>query len=110
METMRVQLPPVLMQRLRQETSSDEVLNSAVIEAIQMWLSSPRRVTSERKTVQQALSEAGMTMLPERQQALAQAIMSRLHVETPPTRAQVQAALRNLLIPLSDEIIAMRGE
>jgi len=51
-----------------------------------------------------------MTMLPERQQALAQAIMSRLHVETPPTRAQVQAALRNLLIPLSDEIIAMRGE
>ncbi len=110
METMRVQLPPVLMQRLRQEIPSDEVLNSVVVEALQMWLNRPRRTTSEREKARQALNEAGVIMPPERQNALAQAILSKLHVETPPTRAQVQATLANLMVPLSDEIIAMRSE
>jgi len=110
METMRVQLPPLLMQRLRQEMPSDEGLNSVVVEALQMWLNRPRRTTSEREKARQALNEAGVIMPPERQNALAQAILSNLHVETPPTRAQVQAALANFAVPLSDEIIAMRNE
>ncbi len=110
METMQVQLPPVLMQRLRQETPSDEVLNSVVVEALQMWLNRSHGMTDEREKARQALDEAGIVMPPERQKAMAQAIMSKLHVETPPTRAYVRAALANLIVPLSEEIIAMRSE
>jgi len=110
METMQIQLPPVLVQRLRQEIPSSEVLDSVVAEALQMWLNRPRKTTSEREKAWRALNEAGAIMSPERQNALAQAILSKLRVETPPTRAQVQAALANLAVPLSDEIIAMRNE
>jgi hypothetical protein len=45
-----------------------------------------------------------------RQRALADAIMPPLRAEDMPSREQVEAALSRLKVPLSEEVMAMRGE
>ena len=38
MEVLQEELPPELVQRLRQETAADDVLSQVIAEAVQMWL------------------------------------------------------------------------
>jgi len=45
-----------------------------------------------------------------RQRALADAIMPSLRAEAIPSREQVETALSRLKVPLSEEIVTMRGE
>lgn len=110
METVQIQLPPALVQRIRQEISSDEALSQVVAEAIQMWLERRPEEKVKREKVLQTLRQAGVVMVSERQRALAEAMMATLPLEEPPTRAQVKASLAKLKVPLSAEILAMRGE
>lgn len=110
METVQVQLPLTLVQRIRQEISSDEALSQVVAEAIQMWLERRQEEKVEKGKILQTLRQASMVMTSERQRALAEAIMATLPLETAPVRAQVEASLARLKVPLSAEIIAMRGE
>ena len=49
-------------------------------------------------------------MASERQRNLAEIMMVALPMEEVPTRAQVEDSLATLKVPLSEEIIAMRGE
>ena len=37
METVQIQLPPTLVEQIKQELSSDEAISQAFAEAIQMW-------------------------------------------------------------------------
>lgn len=110
METVQIQLPPPLVQRIRQEISSDEALSQVVAEAIQMWLERRREEKVEKGKVLQTLRQAGVVIASERQRALAEAMMATLPIEEAPTRAQVEASLAKLRVPLSAEIIAMRGK
>jgi len=45
METIQIQLPPALLQQLRQEVSSNEKLSQLIAEAIQMWLEKRKKST-----------------------------------------------------------------
>ncbi len=58
----------------------------------------------------QALRASGLVMTLEKQRALADAMMSPLHLGGIPGRQDLEAVLARLKIPLSEEIIIMRGE
>jgi len=110
METVQIQLPPPLAQRIRQEISSDETLSQVVAEAIQMWLERRQEEKVDKEKVLQTLRQTGVVITSERQRALAEAMMATLPVKKAPTRTQVEASLAKLRVPLSAEIIAMRGK
>ena len=110
MEMLQVELPPELVQRLRQEIASDNVLNQVIAEAVQMWLEKryAEKVQTERGL--HVLRQAGLVMDGTRQQALAEAMRLARRPEDEPSREQVEVALSRLQVPLSEEILAMRGE
>ena len=110
METVQVQLPPKLVQRLRQELPADAALSQIVVEAVQMWLENRRIEKAQKAQGLHILRQAGLAMDGARQRALADAIMPPLRAEEVPSREQVEAALARLKVPLSEEIMAMRGE
>ena len=110
METVQIQLPSALVQRIQQEISSDEALSQVVVEAIQIWLERRWREKVKKGEVLQTLRQAGVVMVSERQRASAEAMMVLFPLEETPTRVQVEASLAKLKVPLSEEIIAMRGE
>lgn len=110
METIQIQLPPSLVQRMQQEVSSDEALSQAVAEAIQMWLERRQEEKVKKEKVLQVLRQAGVVMAKERQRALTETMMSTLPLKEAPTRAQVEASLAKVKVPLSEEILAMRGK
>lgn len=110
METVQIQLPLALVQQIQQEIPSTEALSQVIVEAVQMWLERRREGKSEREDALQILRQVGVVMGSERQLALAEAMMAPLSLEEAPTRAQVEDSLAKLKVPLSKEIIAMRGE
>ncbi len=110
MEAVQVQLPSELLQRIRQEIPSDEALSQVVEEAVQMWLDNRHAQKIQGEKGLHVLRKAGMVMDSSRQRALAEAIMPPLDSERTPDREQVETALSRLKVPLSEEIMAMRGE
>jgi hypothetical protein len=109
-EAVQVHLPPELLQRVRQEVPSEEALDQVLAEAVQLWLEKRRAEKQQQAQGVQLLRQAGLAMEAHRQRALAEALLSPLRPEKPPSRDQVEAALARLKVPLSEEIIAMRGE
>ncbi len=110
METFQVQLPLPLAQRIRQIARSHEALNRVVAEALQNWLAHEEEEKTDRETVLKTLRAAGLIMSSERQRAFAEGMIATLPSRVPPSRAQVETALAKFKVPLSEEIIAMRGE
>jgi hypothetical protein len=110
METVQVQLPLSLAQQIRQIAYSNEALSRVVAEAIQQWLANRQEKQVDREKILKTLRDAGLIMSSERQHAFAQAMIAELPPKPTPARAQVEAALAKLKVPLSEEIIAMRGE
>lgn len=110
METVQVQLPLLLAQQIRQIAFSNEALNGVFAEAIQQWLANRREKQVDRGKIIKTLRDAGAVMSSERQRTFAQAMIAALSSRPTPTRAQVEAGLAGLKVPLSEEIIAMRGE
>ena len=110
METVQVQLPLELAQRLRQEVASEEALSQVVAEAVHMWLEKRRTAKAQKEQGLGMLRRAGLAMDGTRQRALADALMPPLRAEDMPSREQVEAILSRLKVPLSEEVIAMRGE
>jgi Arc/MetJ-type ribon-helix-helix transcriptional regulator len=102
MEAVQVQLPPELVQRLRQEVASEEALSQVVAEAVQMWLERRRAEKVQQEVGLRLLRDAGLAMDGARQRALADAIMPPLRAEDIPSREQVETALSRLKVPLSD--------
>ncbi|MDI6793306.1 MAG: hypothetical protein QME81_10630 [bacterium] len=109
METVQIKIPVTIAQRIRQETSSDKRLSHVVTEAIQMWLESRRNDNLEEAKILQTLRQTGVVMASERQRALAETMMATLPLKKTPSRAQVETSLAKLKVPLSTEIIALRG-
>ena len=64
----------------------------------------------EKEKVLQTLRQASVIMTSERQRTFAEAIISTLPLEKSPTRSQVEASLSQLKIPLSTEILNIRGD
>ena len=110
METVQVQLPLPLAQRIRQLAFPNEALNRVVAEAIQQWLANRQEEQADREKVLKTLRDAGLIMSSARQRTLAQTMITALPHRPTPARDQVEAALAKLKVPLSEEIIAMRGE
>ena len=110
MDTIQIQLPRTLVQRFRQVVSSDEPLDQVVTDAIEAWLPKRRGEKTDSEKEIETLRSAGVTMASERQQAMARSMIARLSVERIPSRTEVAALLSKLRVPLSEEIIAMRGE
>lgn len=109
METVQIKIPVTIARRIRQETSSDKRLSHVVTEAIQMWLESRRNDNLEKVKILQTLRQTGVVMASERQRALAETMMAALPLKNTPSRTQVEASLAKLKVPLSTEIIALRG-
>ena len=110
MEAVQVQLPPELMQRLRQEIASEETLSQVLAEAVHMWLEKRRTEKVQKDQSLAMLRDAGLVMDGVRQRELADALIPPLRAEDMPSREQVEAILSRLKVPLSEEVIAMRGE
>ena len=110
MEAVQVQLPPELMQRLRQEIASEAMLSQVVAEAVHMWLEKRRTEKAQKDQSLAMLRAAGLAMDGARQRELADALIPPLRTEDMPSREQVEAILSRLKVPLSEEVIAMRGE
>ena len=110
MESVQVELPSDLLQRVRQEIPSDAALSQIVAEAIHLWLEKRLSEKSRRARVLDTLRESGLVMTLEKQQALADAMMSPLHLAEMPNREDLESVLARLKVPLSEEIIDMRGE
>jgi hypothetical protein len=102
MEVVQIQLPLALVQRLRQEVASEE--------ALQMWLERRRAEKVQQEASLRLLRNAGLAMDGARQRALADALMSSLSAGDMPGREQIEAILSQLKGPLSEEVMAMRGE
>ena len=109
MEAVQVQLPPELVQRLRQEIASEEALSQVVAEAVQMWLERRSAEKVQQEVGLRLLRDAGLAMDGARQRALADAIIPPLRAEERLSREQVETALSRLKVPLSEEIVTMRG-
>jgi len=110
MEAVQVQLPSELVQRLRQEIASEEALSQVVAEAVQMWLERRHAEKVQKEVGLRLLRDAGLAMDGARQRALADALMSSLSAGDMPSREQIKAILSQLKVPLSEEVMAMRGE
>lgn len=110
METVQVPLPPELVQRLQRELSAGLALSDVVAEALQLWLEKRQVEKRQQARGLEALRRAGLAMEGTRQRALAEAMLPALRPEDRPDRDQVEAALSRLTVPLSDDLIAMRGE
>jgi len=110
MESVQVELPSDLLQQVRQEIPSDAALSQVVAEAIHMWLEKRLSEKSRRERVLHTLRESGLVMTLEKQQALADAMMGPLHLAEMPNREDLERVLARLKVPLSEEIIVMRGE
>jgi len=106
MNTITVRLPEALAESLRREAlPPDEV----IIKALGEWLEKKQK--EQRKRAQQVLLEKGLIMSSEEQQTFANAVRTRLSLDRePPSLEEVEKALANLEPPLSEEIIAGRGE
>jgi len=106
MNTITVRLPEALAESLRREAlPPDEV----IIKALGEWLE--KRQKEQRKRAQQVLLEKGLIMSSGEQQTFANAVRTRLSLDRePPSLEEVEKALANLEPPLSEEIIAGRGE
>lgn len=110
MESVQLELPSDLLQQVRQEIPSEAALSQVVTEAIHMWLEKRLSERSRQEHVLQTLRHSGLVMTLEKQRALADAMMSPLHLAEMPGREELEAALSRLKVPLSEEIIIMRGE
>jgi hypothetical protein len=109
METVQIPLPPELVQRLQQELPADLALSEVVAEALQLWLEKRQSEKRQQARGLEALRRAGLAMEGTRQRALAEAMLPALRPEDQPDRNQVEAALWRLKVPLSEDLIAMRG-
>jgi hypothetical protein len=110
MESVQLELPSDLLQQVRQEIPSEATLSQVVAEAIHLWLEKRLSERSRQEHVLQALRDSGLVMTLEQQRALADAMMSPLHIGGKPSREDLEAVLARLKVPLSEEIIIMRGE
>ena len=110
MGVVQVHLPSELVERLRQEMASDDALSQVVTEAVQLWLAQRHTEKVQKAQGLHMLRQAGLAMESARQRALADALMPPMRAEDAPSREQVEAALARLQVPLSEDILAMRGE
>jgi hypothetical protein len=98
------------LQQVRQEIPSEAALSQVVAEAIRLWLEKRLSERSRQEHVLQTLRDSGLVMTLEKQRALADAMMGPLHLGGKPGREDLEAVLARLKVPLSEEIIIMRGE
>jgi hypothetical protein len=110
METLQVQLPPTLAQRIRQAMPTAEALNQFFAEAVKLRLEKLPEEKTEKEKTMPLLRKAGLVMSAEKQRSMAASMRAKLSVSSPPSLAAVEASLAHFKIPLSEEIIAMRGE
>lgn len=110
METIQIQLPTPLAQLIRREFPSSDTLSEIFTEAIRQWLER-RDERSEKEKALESLRTAGLVMPANEQRAFAEALLRTLPRRTGTTDlARVRASLSKLKVPLSEEILAMRGE
>lgn len=110
MDTIKVQLPSKLFRRVQKEIPSNETLNRIVTDAINIWLDRRMVDRKDNSDILEFLRRAGVVMTSKRQRAFTKATIATLPVKDAPDRAHVTISLAKLKVPLSEEIIAMRGE
>jgi hypothetical protein len=108
MESVQLELPPDLLQQVRQEIASEAALSQVVTEAMHMWLEKRLAERTKQERALQKLRDSGLVMTLEKQRALADAMMSPLHLGGKPDREELEAVLARLKVPLSEEIIIER--
>ena len=109
MESVQLELPSDLLQQVRQEIPSEAALSQVVTEAIHLWLEKRLSERSKQVRALQKLRDSGLVMTLEKQRTLADAMMSPLHLGGKPGREDLEAILARLKVPLSEEIIVLRG-
>jgi hypothetical protein len=110
MASTQIDLPSTLVQKIQEKLTAPKSLNQVVAEAIEQWLEREGRAETEKDKALRVLGQAGLVMSPEAQRAMAETLLARLPPHPKPTLAEVEAALAKVRVPLSEEILAMRGE
>jgi hypothetical protein len=110
MESVQLELPSDLLQKVRQEIPSETALSQVVTEAIHLWLEKRLVERSTQERTRQKLRDSGLVMTLEKQRALVDTMMNPLHLGGKLGREELEAILARLKVPLSEEIIRMRGE
>lgn len=112
MKTIEVQLPAHLIRQVQQHIAPDEPIEQVLAQVVQLWLDQQDQpaAPTEAEQALQFLRQSGLVMSAERQHALAEAVKSTLDVTESPDRVELETVLAGLNPPLSEEIIAMRGE
>jgi hypothetical protein len=110
METVQIQLPSIVAQRIRQEIHSDKAMNDVVVEAIDLWLRQRQIRKSASEHTLASLRRAGLVMTSEKQRALTESMKSRISSRQSPSREEVEHSLADLESPLSAEIDSMLVE
>jgi hypothetical protein len=106
MSTITIRLPEALAESLSREALPPD---EAIIKALEEWLKT--RQQEQRKRARQVLLEKGLIMSPDEQRALINAVRTQLSLDRePPSLEEVEKSLAGLDPPLSEEIIAGRGE
>lgn len=110
MSIMQIDLPSSLLQRVQREIVAGENVNEVIVEAIQLWLENRREKKVAKNNLVLALREKGLVMQTGDQRALADSLRHKLRLTSLPDPIKVRQALSKVGVPLSEEIIAMRGE
>jgi hypothetical protein len=106
MSTITIRLPEALAESLSREALPPD---EAIIKALEEWLET--RQQEQRKRARQVLLEKGLIMSPDEQRAFIHAVRTQLSLDRePPSLEEVEKSLAGLDPPLSEEIIAGRGE
>ncbi len=110
-ETIHIQLPPALLQQVRQKAESGETTTGQIFtEALQIWLERDKKRRNKENNALNMLRKSGIVMSHDQQHRMAENIRKNLKISERSDSEQVRAVLSKLRTPLSEEIIAMRGE
>ena len=109
-ETIHIQLPPALLQQVRQKAESGETTTGQIFtEALQIWLERDKKRRNKENNALNMLRKSGIVMTRDQHHQMADKIISSLNISEIPDLKQARTALSKLRTPLSEEIIAMRG-
>jgi len=110
LEAIQIQIPSDLLQHVKNKIDSyEEKISNIVIEQLKIMVNKKEKKIKEQDMLQY-FRDIDLVMSSDRQQSMAENIISSLKVSKIPTHSSVRSSLSKLKVPLSEEVLAMRGE
>ncbi len=111
MHAITIHLPNAIAEELRAQGLSGKKLETFVTATLRQEVLERRKRNKSKQKALRILREAGVVLSSSEQQKFAEAALARLPKQPKPvSRGRVEEALSHFDIPLSQEIINLRGE